>query len=147
MEQSKALNQQSQWLLPWQWIVPLFCLLCALLMTEYQSRQLVEQRQNQALQQLVGISGQLRSFVEAELNTSLYMSLGLASHIRASDGKLSEKEMLFLLQNLLEQGKHIRNIGLAPDNILTLIYPVQGNERALGLNYKTYRNNGLRLGS
>ncbi len=97
---------------------------------------MVEQRQNQALQQLVGISGQLRSFVEAELNTSLYMSLGLALHIRASDGKLSEKEMLFLLQNLLEQGKHIRNIGLAPDNILTLIYPVQGNERALGLNYK-----------
>lgn len=136
MEQQSVLKQQSHWLLPWQWIMPLFCLLCAAVITEYQARQLVEQRQNQALQQLVGISGQLRSFVEAELNTSLYMSLGLASHIRASDGKLSEKEMLFLLQNLLEQGKHIRNIGLAPDNILTLIYPVQGNERALGLNYK-----------
>ncbi|CAI3804915.1 ATP-binding protein [Rheinheimera sp. MM224] len=136
MEQSRALKQQSQWLLPWHWLVPLFCLLCAGIVTEYQSRQLVEQRQNQALQQLVGLSGQLRSFVESELNTSLYMSLGLASHLRASDGKLSEKEMLFLLQNLLEQGKHIRNIGLAPDNVLTLIYPVQGNERALGLDYK-----------
>jgi len=136
MEQSSALKQQSQWLLPWQWLVPLFCLLCAGIVTEYQSRQLVEQRQNQALQQLVGLSGQLRSFVESELNTSLYMSLGLASHLRASDGKLSEKEMLFLLQNLLEQGKHIRNIGLAPGNVLTLIYPVQGNERALGLNYQ-----------
>lgn len=136
MEQSSALKQQSQWLLPWQWLVPLFCLLCAGIVTEYQSRQLVEQRQNQALQQLIGLSGQLRSFVESELNTSLYMSLGLASHLRASDGKLSEKEMLFLLQNLLEQGKHIRNIGLAPDNVLTLIYPVQGNERVLGLDYK-----------
>ncbi len=136
MEQSSALKQQSQWLLPWQWLVPLFCLLCAGIVTEYQSRQLVEQRQNQALQQLIGLSGQLRSFVESELNTSLYMSLGLASHLRASDGKLSEKEMLFLLQSLLEQGKHIRNIGLAPGNVLTLIYPVQGNERALGLNYQ-----------
>lgn len=136
MEQSSALKQQSHWLLPWQWLVPLFCLVCAAIITEYQARQLVEQRQHQALQQLVGISGQLRSFVEAELNTSLYMSLGLASYIRASGGKLSDKEMLFLLQNLLEQGKHIRNIGLAPDNVLTLIYPVQGNERALGLNYE-----------
>ena len=136
MEQSSALKKQSKWLLPWQWLVPLFCLLCAGIVTEYLSRQLVEQRQNQALQQLIGLSGQLRSFVESELNTSLYMSLGLASHLRASDGKLSEKEMLFLLQSLLEQGKHIRNIGLAPDNVLTLIYPVQGNERALGLNYK-----------
>lgn len=136
MEQSSALKHQSDWLLPWQWVVPLFCLICAAIMTEYQARQLVEQRQNQQLQQLVGISGQLRSFVEAELNTSLYMSLGLASHIRASDGKLSDREMLFLLQNLLEQGKHIRNIGLAPDNVLSLIYPLQGNERALGLNYK-----------
>lgn len=136
MEQSSVVKQQSHWLLPWQWLVPLFCLLCAFIVTEYQSRQLVEQRQNQAFQQLIGTSSQLRSFVEAELNTSLYMSLGLASHIRASDGKLSEKEMLFLLQNLLEQGKHIRNIGLAPGNVLTLIYPVQGNERALGLNYQ-----------
>lgn len=136
MEQSSTLKLQSNWLLPWQWVVPLFCLFCAAIITEYQSRQLVEQRQNQALQQLVGLSGQLRSFVESELNTSLYMSLGLASHLRASDGKLSEKEMMFLLQNLLEQGKHIRNIGLAPANVLTLIYPVQGNERALGLNYE-----------
>src|SRR3989338_9072424 len=136
MEQSSTLKQQSHWLLPWQWLVPLLCLLCALIITEYQARQLVEQRQNQALQQLVGLSGQLRSFVESELNTSLYMSLGLASHLRASDGKLAEKEMLFLLQSLLEQAKHIRNIGLAPDNVLTLIYPVQGNERALGLNYQ-----------
>lgn len=136
MEQNSVLKQQSHWLLPWQWLVPLFCLLCAAIITEYQARQLVEQRQNQALQQLVGLSGQLRSFVESELNTSLYMSLGLASHLRASDGKLSEKEMLFLLQSLLEQGKHIRNIGLAPENVLTLIYPVQGNERALGLNYQ-----------
>jgi PAS domain S-box-containing protein len=136
MEQSSVLKQQSNWLLPWHWLVPLFCLFCAAMITEYQSRQLVEQRQNQALQQLVGLSGQLRSFVESELNTSLYMSLGLASHLRASDGKLSEKEMMFLLQSLFEQGKHIRNIGLAPANVLTLIYPVQGNERALGLNYE-----------
>lgn len=136
MEQSRVFTHQSQWLLPWQWLVPLFCLLCAGIVTEYQSRQLVEQRQNQALQQLIGLSGQLRSFVESELNTSLYMSLGLASHLRASNGKLSENEMLFLLQSLLEQGKHIRNIGMAPGNVLTLIYPVQGNERALGLDYK-----------
>jgi two-component system, OmpR family, sensor histidine kinase VicK len=136
MEQSSVLKQQSNWLLPWHWLVPLFCLFCAAIITEYQSRQLVEQRQNQALQQLVGLSGQLRSFVESELNTSLYMSLGLASHLRASDGKLSEKEMMFLLQSLFEQGKHIRNIGVAPANVLTLIYPVQGNERALGLNYE-----------
>lgn len=136
MEQSSTVKAYSKWLLPWQWVVPLFCLCCAAIVTEYHARQLVEQRQNQALQQLVGLSGQLRSFVESELNTSLYMSLGLASHLRASDGKLTEKEMLFLLQSLLEQGKHIRNIGLAPDNVLTLIYPVQGNERALGLSYQ-----------
>lgn len=136
MEQNSALKQHSDWLLPWQWVAPLLCLLCALILTEYQSRQLVERRQNQALQQLVGVSGQLRSFVESELNPSLYMSLGLASHLRASDGQLAEKEMLFLLQNLFEQGKHIRNIALAPGNVLSIMYPMQGNERALGLNYE-----------
>lgn len=136
MEQSSALKQRSYWLLPWQWLLPLLFLLGAAVITEYEARQLVRQHQNQAMQQLVGVSGQLRSFVEAELNPSLYMSLGLASHVRASDGQLDAKEMSFLLQNLLEQGKHIRNIGLAPDNVLTMIYPISGNERVLGLDYR-----------
>jgi len=136
MEQNTAPQLQSQWILPWQWLLPMLCLVCALLMTEYQARQLVQRKHNQQLQQMVGVAGQLRSFVESELNTSLYMSLGLTSYLRASEGKWMEKEVLFLLQNLLDQGKHIRNIGLAPDNVLRLMYPVQGNERVLGLNYQ-----------
>lgn len=136
MEQNTAPQLQSQWILPWQWLLPMLCLVCALLMTEYQARQLVQRKHNQQLQQMVGVAGQLRSFVESELNTSLYMSMGLTSYLRASEGKWMEKEVLFLLQNLLDQGKHIRNIGLAPDNVLRLMYPVQGNERVLGLNYQ-----------
>ena len=136
MEQNTAPELQSEWILPWQWLLPMLCLICALLMTEYQARQLVQRKHNQQLQQMVGVAGQLRSFVESELNTSLYMSLGLTSYLRASEGKWMEKEVLFLLQNLLDQGKHVRNVGLAPDNVLRLVYPVQGNERVLGLNYQ-----------
>jgi len=118
------------------WLLPLLCLFGALVLTEYQSREIVSRQKNQQLKQLVSVSGQLRSLIESEVNTPLYLSMGLASHIRANAGHPVEKELIFLLSSLQEQSKYIRNIGVAPDNVLSLIYPIEGNERALGLNYR-----------
>ncbi|WP_337841375.1 ATP-binding protein [Rheinheimera sp.] len=119
----------------WSWVLPLFCLACALVLTEYQAREIVARQQHRQLKQLVSVAGQLRSFIESEVNTPLYLSLGLASHVQASGGQPDPKDTLLLLAGLLEQGKHIRNLALAPDNVLTLVFPVEGNERALGVHY------------
>ena len=35
--------------------------------------------------------------------------------------------------SLMEQGEHIRSVQLAPDSVLEFVYPVEGNEAALGL--------------
>ena len=40
-----------------------------------------------------------------------------------------------LLPNLVKQGRHIRNIGVAPGNRITYIHPLEGNEKALGVFY------------
>lgn len=43
-----------------------------------------------------------------------------------------------LAGNAISRGFYIRNIGLAPDNIIQRIYPLESNEKALGLNFSDY---------
>lgn len=43
-----------------------------------------------------------------------------------------------LARNAVSRGLFIRNIGLAPNNIIQRIYPLERNEKALGLNFADY---------
>jgi len=44
-------------------------------------------------------------------------------------------ELNAMLRAVYRFGRHIRNIGIAPNNRLTLVFPEQGNEGAIGLYY------------
>lgn len=80
---------------------------------------------------LVELSGLLSS----ELNAAVYFTLGLKAYIAGNDGRLKEHEMELWLTDLRSRANHIRNIGIAPGNRITYIYPLAGNEAALGLYY------------
>ncbi|MBS7691187.1 CHASE domain-containing protein [Pseudomonas lalucatii] len=54
---------------------------------------------------------------------------------RRAPGPGAFPELQPWLDGLLRQGRHIRNIGLAPGNRIAFVYPLAGNERALGLYY------------
>ncbi|HET8817909.1 MAG TPA: diguanylate cyclase [Pseudidiomarina sp.] len=43
-----------------------------------------------------------------------------------------------LAANAVSRGHFIRNIGLAPDNVIQRVYPLKSNEKALGLDFKQY---------
>jgi PAS domain S-box-containing protein len=93
-------------------------------------------RQHEAIQQrLTASAGEVRTVLLSELSSTLHLATGLASYITAKQGQLDEVELQPWLQGLLRQGRHIRNIGLAPDNRISYIYPLAGNEAALGLYY------------
>jgi sensor domain CHASE-containing protein len=70
-----------------------------------------------------------------ELNSALFFSLGLRTYIEANKGNLEQVQLSSWLTELQVRGKHIRNIGLAPGNRITYIYPLKGNEAAIGLYY------------
>ena len=103
--------------------------------TEYLARQ--EQQRNAVLllRDTTEIASQLRAVVEMELNAPLQLSQGLVAHVQALDGKTSAADFNTLLPNLVRQGKHIRNMGVAPSNRLTYIFPLAGNEAAVNLYY------------
>lgn len=90
---------------------------------------------NATLQQQLTAGDQLRARLEKELNIPLYLTASLASYLSAKHGQLEANELKMLLAGLVRQSPHIRNIGIAPANRISYIYPEQGNEQALNLYY------------
>ena len=90
---------------------------------------------NATLQQQLTAGDQLRVRLEKELNIPLYLTASLASYLSAKHGQLEANELKMLLAGLVRQSPHIRNIGIAPGNTLRYVYPLVGNEQAIGLYY------------
>ncbi|HAT43058.1 MAG TPA: hypothetical protein DCS87_15225 [Rheinheimera sp.] len=102
---------------------------------EYLARLDQQFQQQQQLRHTTVAAAQLRAFLETEVNAPLQLSSGLIGFIVARDGRLQGDELAVLLPNLVKQGRHIRNMGVAPNNRLDYIFPLAGNEAALGLYY------------
>ncbi|WP_052178392.1 MULTISPECIES: ATP-binding protein [Pseudomonadales] len=81
---------------------------------------------------------EMRAVLLAELNATLHLASGLASYIPTKQGRLDATELQPWLRGLFAQGRYIRNIGLAPDNRIAYLYPLEGNESALGLYYPDF---------
>ncbi|WP_372876994.1 ATP-binding protein [Pseudomonas sp.] len=127
--------RQLRWrhLLNWTASLGLLLLLglgCELLLHQYDLRQ-----QQVEQQQLLAHANEVRAVLLAELNATLHLATGLAAYIPAKQGQIDPVELKPWLEGLLQQGRHIRNIGLAPDNRIAFVYPLAGNEAALGLYY------------
>lgn len=78
---------------------------------------------------------QVRARLELEVNANLHLTKGVVSLVTAYPDITADK--FAAVGEILLRGKTtVRNIGLAPDNILQYIYPVEGNEMAVGLIYQ-----------
>ena len=93
-----------------------------------------DSRHSETLQQ----ASSLRSRLEAELNASLYTAAGLVGYVVAHQDFLDSERVATALETIHRNGRHLRNVALAPDNVLTYVYPVAGNEAAIGLNYERH---------
>ena len=102
---------------------------------EYLARQEQQRKDMLLVRETTESAARLRALLEMELNAPLQLSQGLVAHVQALSGKASAEDFNTLLPNLVRQGKHIRNMGVAPGNRLTYLYPLAGNEAALNLYY------------
>ena len=97
---------------------------------EQKLREVSEQRQN-ALRN----AGAIRAVLESELNSTAYLANGIESYIGAKQGQIRADEVEPMLGLLYERGRHFRNLGIAPGNRLQYVFPLVGNEKAIGLYY------------
>ena len=74
--------------------------------------------------------------LEGLLNESIQLTYGLVSVI-SSNPDLTQAEFERAAEPLFQGRSLLRNIGAAPDMVIRYVYPVEGNEKAIGLNYLT----------
>lgn len=119
----------------WQCLLLITLAIIAVYATENLVNHEQQLARSQQLRHEIASAGQLRALIESELNIPLYLTIGLTAHVQANNGEISAAEMHMLLPELVHQARHIRNIGIAPDNTLRFVYPLSNNEKAIGLYY------------
>jgi diguanylate cyclase (GGDEF)-like protein len=77
----------------------------------------------------------LRARVERELNALLFISSGLGGYLVVRNDRIQAKEVNDILSVLYRNARHVRNFGIAVGYRLTYVYPLAGNEKAIGLHY------------
>ncbi|GAA0784989.1 diguanylate cyclase [Marinobacterium sediminicola] len=81
----------------------------------------------------------MRAQLETEVNSVLYLSRGLLSFVSAYPESTSDR-WYELSKEIVREAPLVRNIGLAPDNVMRFVYPLKGNEAAIGLDYRQNKN-------
>lgn len=77
----------------------------------------------------------LRERVEANLNTNLFLIYGMAAYL-SIESDISLQKFEALGQTLLSRSTILKNVAIAPDFVIKYVYPRQGNEAVIGLNYR-----------
>lgn len=114
----------------------LFLLLLMLGLLESGLYQLAQQQNESTRQRFYEEASAIRMLLESEITTAASLATGIESYIVARHGQILAKDIEPMLALIFERGRLFRNIGLAPDNRLTYLFPLEGNQAALGLRYE-----------
>jgi len=76
----------------------------------------------------------LRAALGRELFGAVYLTEGLGALVAVEGGLVPDK-LSQLAAELFRRSDLLRNVAIAPDNVVAFVYPVKGNEQALGLDY------------
>jgi diguanylate cyclase (GGDEF)-like protein/PAS domain S-box-containing protein len=81
----------------------------------------------------------IRSKLEAGVNGDIQLVRGLIATIATEPG-MSQERFAALSRNILSERSNLRSIAAAPDLIVSLVYPLSGNEKVIGLDYNKNDN-------
>lgn len=99
---------------------------------DQQAAGLNEQRLRTSVQDQISL---IRAKLEGNINANIQLVRGLVSTI-ATEPSLDQHRFATLAENLFEEGGQLRSIAVAPDMIVSMVYPLAGNEKAIGLDYR-----------
>ncbi|WP_428526007.1 bifunctional diguanylate cyclase/phosphodiesterase [Roseibium sp.] len=79
--------------------------------------------------------GQVRAQLEGNINSNLQLVRGLVAVI-ANQPDIDQEQFSQIASQLIGDHSQLRNIAAAPDLVISLMYPLAGNEKAIGLDYR-----------
>ena len=101
---------------------------------EHQSTIVGQQQQRATVVRELDI---VRARIEGDVNANIQLVRGLISVI-AAEPDMTQERFSAIAAGLFNTKSHLRNVAAAPDLVISLIYPVSGNEASLGLNYRDH---------
>lgn len=107
--------------------------------TEYLQSHLTETYRKQLETEAQRDLAVIRSNLEAQIYSDIYYANSLATLVSANPQSTPEQWEKIAIE-LFFRSTNLRNIGIAPNDIIQFVYPVEGNEKALGLNFRTVPN-------
>ena len=113
-------------------LVALAVVIAAGIYAEHQNLVLFEKTQRTEVAEELGI---IRARLEGNVNANTQLVRGLVAVI-ASEPDMDQERFAKLAQGLFDRHSQLRNIAAAPDLKIELMYPLEGNEEAIGLDYR-----------
>ncbi len=99
---------------------------------DYQNREIHRQQLRAEIASEVSL---IRAKLEGNINGNLQLVRGLIATV-ATEPDMDQQRFAALASELFGNKSQLRNIAAAPDMIVKLMYPLAGNERAIGLDYR-----------
>lgn len=76
-----------------------------------------------------------RAKLEGIISSTFNITQGMV-YIISHQGNISQEMFSVLTNKAMADNPHIRNIAIAPNNVVSMVYPFKGNEQVIGLNYE-----------
>jgi diguanylate cyclase (GGDEF)-like protein len=107
----------------------------------YLDRQSSVLNQERARAQVQAEMSLVRAKLEGNISSNVQLVRGLVS-VMSTDPHMNQVRFGALVSNLFEERTQLRSVAAAPDLVVTMTYPLVGNERVIGLDYR--RNDAQR---
>jgi diguanylate cyclase (GGDEF)-like protein len=107
----------------------------------YLDRQSSVLNQERARAQVQAEMSLVRAKLEGNISSNVQLVRGLVS-VMSTDPHMNQVRFGALVSNLFEERTQLRSVAAAPDLLVTMTYPLVGNERVIGLDYR--RNDAQR---
>jgi len=119
------------------WLLALLAMLVVLateqLIEHFAQREAIAREKNAVSESL----STLRARFEGVVNANLLLVQGLSAVISAQPS-IDQAGFARIARGLVDERHALRNIAGAPDMVISLMYPIIGNEAAIGLDYRTH---------
>ncbi len=104
----------------------------SILYADNQKRRLNEENLRTSVAEQLGV---IRAKLEGDINANIQLMQGLAAVIE-TEPRIDQDRFSALAYRILSTPHQIRNVVAAPDLVVTLVYPMNGNKQVLGLDYR-----------
>jgi diguanylate cyclase (GGDEF)-like protein/PAS domain S-box-containing protein len=113
-------------------VIVTIAVLIAAFLADVQKRRLEEEYLRSYTTEQLGL---LRSRLEGTILGNVKLVEGLVATL-STEPDMSQERYADLASRIFGQDMQLRSLAIAPDFVVSLVYPVQGNERSIGLDYR-----------